>query len=194
MEPNDTIEKISKNLREIQSEHEIYNLINDSLTYLRKIYRGNKTSFSEEDIKFLKSVVEINDYIHNFIELYSYIDLVSSIESYEDLVKELNEIRDKLSNFAVVVNVKKAIRHLKHRIPDINRLSQVRVEKNISKNISILEKNPPLCYSGHPMVIRKGEYGYFWGCSKFPNCLYTKDRNKREKYNLFSDLDLSAPF
>jgi len=31
------------------------------------------------------------------------------------------------------------------------------------------------------MVSRKGQYGTFWGCSKFPNCRGTRDSQGRSK-------------
>ncbi|HPV22241.1 MAG TPA: topoisomerase DNA-binding C4 zinc finger domain-containing protein [bacterium] len=32
----------------------------------------------------------------------------------------------------------------------------------------------PRCDCGAKMLKRKGKWGYFWGCSKFPNCQKTK--------------------
>jgi len=32
----------------------------------------------------------------------------------------------------------------------------------------------PICACGHQMILRKGEYGRFYGCSKFPKCRHTE--------------------
>lgn len=34
---------------------------------------------------------------------------------------------------------------------------------------------------GGPMVSRKGTYGIFWGCKKYPNCRGTRDSMGRSK-------------
>ena len=42
------------------------------------------------------------------------------------------------------------------------------MSRNVSCNVNIC----PVC--GCEMVVRKGKYGEFWGCSGYPWCVHTK--------------------
>lgn len=45
-----------------------------------------------------------------------------------------------------------------------------------------LKKRPcPECKEGI-LALKKGIYGWFWGCSNFPKCKHTESHNKKKHY------------
>lgn len=46
-------------------------------------------------------------------------------------------------------------------------------EKEISQEAADQDPDTVYCPKGHPMVIRSGRYGEFYGCTKYPNCKET---------------------
>jgi ssDNA-binding Zn-finger/Zn-ribbon topoisomerase 1 len=37
------------------------------------------------------------------------------------------------------------------------------------------EDSKPICICGAKMTVRKSEYGYFGGCTRYPECTHTKN-------------------
>ena len=40
------------------------------------------------------------------------------------------------------------------------------------------EDSKPTCVCGAKMTLRNGQYGYFWGCSRYPACTNTQKYNR----------------
>ena len=49
-------------------------------------------------------------------------------------------------------------------------------ETEKSKHIENLKNKCPYC--GNELVLRKGKYGKFWGCSTYPKCKFTRNENE----------------
>jgi hypothetical protein len=186
MEPHETIKKIEICLKENQSSENIFDIIEKSLNLLRNYYSKNRMAFSDTQINYLKNIAEINKTLKRYIDLKSYINMISSTESYIELDNEFKQLQVYFKNYAIVHDIGESKRRLKSRIPDINMSHEKKEEKDLIYKILSLEKNAPNCPRGHQMTIRQGEYGYFWGCSSFPNCHHTKNLSMKEEDYLFS--------
>lgn len=44
------------------------------------------------------------------------------------------------------------------------------VDENLASPDDDLSHDAPTCYCGAESVLRKGKYGFFYGCSRFPRC------------------------
>jgi hypothetical protein len=133
----------------------------------------------------LKYVAEINNKIKDFIDLKNYINIISSVESYIELEIEFKNFNNYFRNYPFSHEMKKAMINLRSRIHNINKGYEKKIEQDTINKIHTLEKNSPKCPRGHQMVIRQGEYGYFWGCSSFPNCHHIKNLRMKEEDSLY---------
>ena len=49
-----------------------------------------------------------------------------------------------------------------------------------------MDENDIACPScGSKLIVRKGKYGLFLGCTKYPQCHFTFNLEGRSKYNIF---------
>ena len=56
----------------------------------------------------------------------------------------------------------------------------VKPDKDL-KDIAVGEKTDKICPKcGSPLLKKKGKYGYFLGCSNYPNCNYMEKFKKRK--------------
>lgn len=104
--------------------------------------------------------------------------------------KHKEEIRDQVANEVLAgTDIKAVIENYKNKLADINyqRPDPIGEEMEAFKTQlfgrdAILMKDCPECKDGNLMV-RKGKYGKFLGCSKYPKCKYTsKITEAREEY------------
>ena len=143
----------------------------------------NNSLLSEENKKFLKEFITINETI---VRLSSYIDDINKVKSKEyalDMAYEFNQIADELVGYKVSnlarrykMNMIQLSTNLEYEISLIKDIEK-------SKIISRLESSKGKC--GKPncegkWVIRESTHGYFWGCSLFPKCFSRKYLAKEE--------------
>lgn len=157
------------------SEEELLRAIDDRLITLRQLFRSQKSVFSPGDIEFLKSLASISDQLRSFIQLKEELVDIRTIEDYEALVSRLSEKR-----------VKKEIRELSERLPDIRQQDEANRQIRVNRRIIDLEQNPPRCRYNHVMVIREAQHGFFLGCSRFPFCHLTTQLTPEQMDRLVS--------
>lgn len=180
MEVRQAIDDLRSSLNLILSEDELLGRIDVQLPALRQSFPSNRSSFSPSDIEFLKSLAGISDHLRAFIELREELPSVTSLQEYTDLRRRLVRIKGSLAHFPVGKRIAKEIRELNERLPVIRDQDKVRLQSRIDVRIRDLEQNPRRCPRHHPMVIREGTQGYFWGCSRYPSCSATAQLTPRE--------------
>lgn len=82
------------------------------------------------------------------------------------------EVFGSLNIESVIENYKKKLEHIKYREPNTIQDSVQAILKQIYGRDAILMEKCPKCKYGD-LVIRKGKYGKFLGCTKYPKCNYT---------------------
>jgi hypothetical protein len=92
-----------------------------------------------------------------------------------------------LGGFPVGRRIAKEIRELNERLPEIRQQDEGRRQFRLSARTLELEKTPRLCPRRHPMVIREGTRGHFWGCSRYPFCSATAQLTAEESQLLRTD-------
>jgi hypothetical protein len=181
MEPQEMIDGLVQVLREVHSEEELHKTLSTQLDILRDIYRHNRAAFSQEHIAFLKTVGQMDKAVMTFIELKEELEDVHDIEDYVRLMTILGDLQNALRGSAVAKRVEKEMRELRERLPDLEQRNIVLQGMKISAKIIQLEHNAPHCRRGHRMIIRVAESEYFWGCSKFPHCFFTRKLSRGEE-------------
>ena len=100
--------------------------------------------------------------IHSSIPVIYKKQLIKTVKEERPIclsVNQVEKIRDHL-NGAIILDEKEKRRHIKS------------IKKNISaRKENIKKKICPNC--GNELVVRKGKYGKFYGCSNFPACRFT---------------------
>ena len=86
------------------------------------------------------------------------------------IVNRLTEIKDAVGAYAVAKRVRKEIRELNERLPAIRQSDELQRKCRINARIQNLEQTNRYCRRHHPMAIREGRDGYFWGCGRYPFC------------------------
>jgi hypothetical protein len=168
-------------LREVHSEEELHKTLSTQLDALRDVYRRNRGALSPEHIAFLKTVGQMDKAVLTFIELKEELEDVYDIADYTRLMAILRDLWIALRGCAVTKRVEKEMRGLREKWPALEQQSLVLEGMKFSAKLSQLERKAPNCRRGHRMIIRKGESGYFWGCSEFPHCFLTRKLARGEE-------------
>jgi hypothetical protein len=184
MEPQETIHDLSQALREVHAEDTLHLHITSRLAALRVLYQRQRNAFSDDQIVFLRHVKQIDVSLMTFIELREELEDACNVEDYCRLMAELRRIRDDLRGIAVVQRVRREIRGLNERLPQLQAHFRIVQQTQLRNRLRQIERNSPVCPNGHRTVIRESAYGYFWGCSRFPRCVYTQRLNREDQERL----------
>lgn len=180
MEVRQAIDDLRSCLKRVTAEDELLGIIAARLTALRRAYPSHKSSFTPSDIEFLKSLAVISDHLRAFIELKEELADVDSLKEYEDIVSRLARAKASLAAFPVAKRIAKEIRELQEKLPAIRERDEAQHQFRLNSRILDLQRNPRLCPRRHPMVIREGTHGHFWGCSRYPFCSATAQLTQEE--------------
>ncbi len=180
MEVRQVIDDLRSSLEHVTPEDELLAVIADRLTALRQSFPSHRSLFTPSDIEFLKSLSVISDHLRAFIELKEELLSVGSLKEYEDIVNRLTHAKGALACFPVGRRVAKEIRALNERLPAIREQDEAQRQFRHNAGILDLEKTPRRCPRNHPMVIREGTHGHFWGCSRYPFCSATAQLTPEE--------------
>ena len=71
-----------------------------------------------------------------------------------------------------------ANKYKEHKHDPYGAIVEIEVDRKVAE-LKIENVKCPECDG--PMVSRKGQYGIFWGCKKYPNCRGTRDNLGRSK-------------
>lgn len=92
------------------------------------------------------------------------------------------EILSGLNIEAVIDNYKSKLAHIGYIKTDPIRGKIDRLKGRLWGRDAVLMNGCPKCKEGY-LIVRKGQYGKFMGCTKFPKCDYTNNIVKaREEY------------
>ena len=72
----------------------------------------------------------------------------------------------------VIGNYKQKLAHIKYSKTDPIHGQIERMKEQIYGSTAVLMSECPQCKEGH-LVLRKGKFGKFMGCTKYPKCSYT---------------------
>jgi hypothetical protein len=180
MEVRQVIDDLRSSLEHVTPEDELLGVIADRLTALRQSFPSHRSLFTPSDIEFLNSLSVISDHLRAFIELKEELLSVGSLKEYEDIVSRLTQAKGALACFPVARRVAKEIRALNERLPAIREQDDAQRQFRFNARILDLEQNPRRCPRNHPMVIREGTHGHFWGCSRYPFCSATAQLTPEE--------------
>ena len=92
------------------------------------------------------------------------------------------EVLNGLDIEKVIENYKKKLSHIKYlKVDQINGQIE-RMKEQLWGSNAVLMNECPKCKQGH-LIVRKGKYGKFMGCTKYPKCDYTnKIETARAEY------------
>ena len=187
MQVRQALDDLHSSLEHITAVDELLRVIADRLTALRQSYPSHRSLFTPSDIEFLKSLAVISDHLRAFLELHEELVSVKNINEYEDIVGRLSRAKNALACFPVARRIAKEIRGLNERLPAIRQQVEAQRQFRLNARILDLEQNPRRCPSRHPMVIREGTRGHFWGCSRYPFCSATAQLTPEENHLLGSE-------
>jgi hypothetical protein len=146
------------------------------LTQLREEYRRNAKQFTKQQIQFLSSLGTIIQSIQRFAEIQQELDGPLDLKEYKHALQELKKLSSALGPAAVAARVKKEIRQLTERSSEVIQLEESKQNFKMTGRTCDLEDQRPACPNNkhHRLKIREGSHGYFWGCSFYPSCSYSK--------------------
>lgn len=117
-EPQITISKIKKILKDVYDAKELHELLSSYLNNLREIYKTNKTDFSTIDILFLKDANSINNSLILFINLKEELIRLPNIENPRNYFNDLLLLSKRLKETAVHRRVEREIWKFRKQYPD----------------------------------------------------------------------------
>ena len=93
-----------------------------------------------------------------------------------------SEVLNGLDIDNVIQNYKQKLAHIKYSKTDLMRGQIESMKEQLWGRNAVLMNECPQCKEGH-LIVRKGKYGKFMGCTKYPKCDYTnKIENARAEY------------
>jgi hypothetical protein len=186
MEVREIIDGLRSSVEHIIAEDELVEVIATGLTALRRAFPSHRSLFSPSDIEFLKNLSGVSDHLRGFIDLKEESRTVRSLDECMDVLSRLTQTRDALGGLAVAKRVAKEIRELHERLPAIRDQDKLQRQCRLNMRIVDLEQKPRRCSRNHPMAIREGLRGHFWGCSKYPFCQDTAQLTPEQSHHLAS--------
>jgi hypothetical protein len=184
MEVRQAIDDLHASLERVTVEDELLGIITDRVAVLRQSYPAHRASFTARDIEFLKSLDGVSGQLRSFIETKEELASVNSVKEYEDLVCRLTRAEGSLASFPVTRRIAKEIRALHEKLPVIREHDETNHQFRLSAQVFDLEQKSRRCHRRHPMVIRRGTHGHFWGCSQYPFCCETAQLTREERERL----------
>jgi len=168
---SETIEELRNALVTCADERKLLEFVDKSLSLLRVRYRQFRSEFSDESIQFLKELSLFQDALSEFVDAIEDKNWVYSRDDAQELACRFGEIEERLSPHLVAKRAAKEIRELLSKAQSLP-FSAVRAgESDFRRRVSQLEAAEKKCRKcGSRMVLRESQYGYFWGCSTFPQC------------------------
>jgi hypothetical protein len=173
LEVRHLIDDLRSSLEHITAEDRLLGIITDRLTSLRQLFPSHRSLFAPSDIEFLKNLAAVSDHLRAFIGLREELSDVGSLKEYTDIMGRLAYAKSALACSPVARRVAKEMRELNERLPVIREQDQANRRFRLRARILDLQQNPRRCPRNHPMVIRGGQRGHFWGCSRYPFCYET---------------------
>ncbi len=173
MEVRQAIDDLRSSLDLIIVEDELLRIIDVRLPALRRSFQSHRSAFTPNDIEFLKSLNGISAALRAFIDLREELPTVTFLKEYEDMLSRLTRVKGSLASFPVGKRIAKEIRGLHERLPAIREQDKAQRQSRLDARVRELEQHPRRCPRDHPMVIREGTHGHFWGCSRYPSCSAT---------------------
>jgi hypothetical protein len=182
----ETIEGLRATLVSMAAEDELLDVLNAGLASLREAYRADRSQFGAEDIAYLRSLGEVAEHLRAFADVREEASVdIGSVEEYEDLLRRLRTLKDALAPYAVGRRVGVAMRELHARLPAVLERDASRSEfRRFRAQFRVLDLRQGLarrCPLKHPMVLREGSHGLFWGCSRWPQCEATAELSAEER-------------
>jgi topoisomerase-like DNA binding C4 zinc finger protein len=176
------ISEIRNTLAHNLSEEHVYRLTQAWLVILRDAYHCDKKRFADDQIDFLKQVRTAVVHLRRFIDLQEELEGAIGLDEYNEALQELRLLDSKLADTAISRRVKKEIRQLIERRSEVISYEQSRRNTRVTNVLLRLEEKAGSCPNGknHRLQIRQGKNGYFWGCSAFPSCWYTRPLSRDE--------------
>jgi hypothetical protein len=166
MEVPEAIHELRASLEYLTSEEDLLAVIGRGLASLRAAFAAHREEFSAANIEFLRGLAPISEALRRFVVLKGDLPAVADLVEYESAVNQLVAIRDALAGLPVAGRPAGEIRALSERLPEIR-------GQEVAQRRFRLDAGAPLCRMGHPMFVRQGSRGHFWGCSQFPFCRET---------------------
>lgn len=168
---SETIEELRNALATCADERKLLELVDDSLSLLRARYRQFRSEFSEESIQFLKALSLVQDALREFADAIEDKNWVHSRDDAQELACRFGELGERLSPHLVAKRAAKETRELLSKAQSLPFSAVCAGESDFHRRISQLEAAGKKCRKcGSKMVLRESQYGYFWGCSTFPQC------------------------
>ena len=146
--------------------------ITEKAAYIKGLVDGIELDESAKETKIIKALVDIID------------DMALSIADAEDDIAVLADEIDDIEEHLEAVDVDLAdVEDLIYDEYDDEDYDEEEDFEEDDDTITMEETPEEICpRCGSRLVEREGPYGVFWGCTAFPRCRFTKNRNDSQRF------------
>ncbi|HLJ46651.1 MAG TPA: hypothetical protein VKU01_11620 [Bryobacteraceae bacterium] len=173
MDIRKAIDDLRFSLEHITAEEQLLQTISEQLIILRQSFGTYRRQFTLADIDFLRSLSPIAESLQSFIGLREELEAVDSLHEHAELVGRLKRIRNVLGDLPLSRKINKELRELNDKRDRLFESDQARRNFRLDSRVTELNLGNRGCKHNHPMAIRKGALGFFWGCTHYPFCQET---------------------
>ncbi len=157
------------------------------LESLREAWRVRRQDFSDGDVETLRGLRGIVDALAAFIEEQEEFDYLATRDDVDEVVGRLHAVMGQVGELPVAGRVRKEIRELLEKRASLPSRALDRHAAELRRAVSALNGEAPACARcGSRMVLREGPYGFFWGCTRFPEC-WGKERLRPQERERLPD-------
>ena len=136
----------------------------------RDAFEKEPSRFSEQHIAFVDEMVALLDQVEQFQTIQEDMETVYDREDYDEIMESLEFLHAQFEGMALQQRVAREIREMQTRLPQIRLAEDTKKHNQLNTRMVRLNHSAPKCTKGHPMVVREGPHGFFWGCSRYPDC------------------------
>lgn len=184
---SDLVADLHRALETNANEQQLLEYIAECLSSLRALYREHRTEFTDEVVVFLKSLASVQDSLRELIEAVEDKDGVRTCDDAQELAARFGELTERLSPHFVAKRAEKEYREVVEKSESLPPAADVARDAQLQRLIRKLESKADPCQKCRSkMVLREGQYGYFWGCGTFPKCFSTRWLSAEESRSLTS--------
>ena len=122
--------------------------------------------------------------IRRFTDLQEELKDEIGLDEYNQGMQELRLLDTQLEGTALSKRAKKELRQLIERRQEVLQFEESRKNAKLTYRVLALEESAGNCPNGknHRLQIRRNKNGeFFWGCSFFPSCWYSKPLTDEER-------------
>lgn len=165
------INTLEAEIKSSEDPGELFVYLENQIALLRKSYKSEQSRFSALHVDKLRGINELAQNIGDYLFYRDELDRANTYEYCKEIETEINDIIKVLNITGFIGKIKTLQRQYREKASEYRSQGGFNGKAELDSKVSSIQQHSPGCRKcGSKMVLRASEWGYFWGCSRFPDC------------------------